>query len=219
VLPAYRGAAPIQWAIIRGETETGVTIMQLDEGMDTGPMLLVKREPIRGEDTAGTLSERLAALGAEALIETLAAIEAGTARAVPQDDSRASYAPILKKEDGRVDWSRPAREVRDRIRGVDPWPGATAAWEGAPLKLFGAALADAVPPGSPRTPTLPVDQDLIIGGAGAPGQVQAVGPAGLVVVCGEGAVRIAELQAPGRRRMPAADLARGRRLSPGVVLA
>jgi len=197
VLPRYRGAAPIQWALIRGERETGVTIMQLDEGMDTGPMLLVRREPIRDEDTAGTLSQRLAELGASALLEALEAIEASTAVATPQDHDRATYAPMLEKGQGRVDFTAPAQTVRDHIRGVDPWPGAFTELGGEPLKLFGAALAE---------------------GAGAPGELLAVEPAGVVIACGEGAVRIAELQAPGRRRMPAAELARGRRLSPGAVL-
>ena len=197
VLPDYRGAAPIQWSIIRGEEETGVTIMRLDEGMDTGPTLLVRREPIREEDTAGSLSPRLASLGAEALLEALAGVEAGTAVESPQDHARASYAPMLQKEQGRVDWSAPARAVRDHIRGVDPWPGAFTVLGGEPLKLFGAALAP---------------------GVGAPGALLAVEEGGVVIACGDGAVRVAEMQAPGRRRMAAAELARGRRLATGAVL-
>jgi len=123
LLPAYRGAAPIQWSIIRGERETGVTIMKLDEGMDTGPMLLSRREPIRDDDTAGSLAERLAVIGAEALTEVLVQIESGAQVETPQDEAQASYAPMLTKSHGHVDWTRPASEVRAApIRGRAPRP-------------------------------------------------------------------------------------------------
>jgi methionyl-tRNA formyltransferase len=197
VLPAYRGAAPVQWAIINGETESGVTIMQLDEGMDTGPMLLVRREPVRDDDTAGSLAERLARIGAEALLEAMDAIAAGSAVATPQDHARASHAPMLQKSTGQIDWSRPADQVRNLVRGVDPWPGATTTLGGEPLKLFGAGRAE---------------------GQGAAGTVLAVDERGAVVACGGGAVRIAELQAAGKRRLPAVDLARGRKLAVGAML-
>src|SRR5262249_52046399 len=126
LLPRYRGAAPIQWAIIRGETETGITIMKLDAGMDTGPMLLRRAVAIAEEDTAGTLAARLAPLGAELMREALVRLEAGAQGAAPPDGAGATPAPLLKKEDGRIDWTRPARAARDLVRGVDPWPGATA---------------------------------------------------------------------------------------------
>lgn len=197
VLPAYRGAAPIQWAIMRGETETGVTIMKLDEGMDTGPMILVEREPIREDDTAGTLSVRLARIGAAALVDALAAIEAGTAVETPQDAARATHAPLLDKTHGHIDWTEPADAVRNRIRGVDPWPGAASELDGAPIKLFGARRAV---------------------GQGTPGLVLAIDDEGALVACGAGAVRIAELQIAGKRRMPAAEVARGRALSAGALL-
>jgi methionyl-tRNA formyltransferase len=197
LLPAYLGAAPVQWAVIRGETETGVTIMQLDEGMDTGPMLLKRSCAIRDDDTAGTLGARLAEIGAEALIEGLARIEEGTAVAEAQDPALATYAPMLEKSHGVVDWSRGAAEVRNLVRGVDPWPGASTPLAGESLKLFGAAIAD---------------------GQGEAGTVLAVDSTGLVVACGDGAVRIAELQAPGKRRMTAAELARGRALVAGTRL-
>lgn len=198
ILPAYRGAAPVQWAIIRGEAETGVTIMKLDEGMDTGPMLLVRRVAIGEQETAGELARRLAAVGAEALVEALAAIEAGTAVEVAQDDARASYAPMLEKAHGQIDWSKSAAEIVNLVRGVDPWPGATTLLAGEPLKLFGAARAE---------------------GQGEPGSVLALGADGALIAAGQGAVRIAELQAPGKRRMGAAELARGlRALAPGVRL-
>lgn len=197
ILPAYRGAAPVQWAIIRGERETGVTIMRLDEGMDTGPMLLVRRVAIGEDQTAGELAARLAVVGAEALIEALAAIEAGTAVETAQEEARASYAPMLEKAHGQVDWARSAEEIRNLVRGVDPWPGATTSLGGEPLKLFGAARAD---------------------GQGQAGTVLAIGPDGMVVAAGTGAVRITELQAPGKRRMTADELARGRPLGPGTRL-
>ena len=198
LLPAYRGAAPIQWSIIRGERETGVTIMKLDEGMDTGPMLLTRREPIRDDDTAGSLARRLSEIGAEALIEALAAIEQGTAIEVPQDHALASYAPLLSKAHGRVDWTLSAREVSDLVRGADPWPGAATTLRGEPLKLYGATAVDAEGQG--------------------PGVVLAVDDGGAVIACGAGAVRIAQLQLPGGRRMSAVELARGRGLPVGTVL-
>jgi len=203
LLPAYRGAAPIQWSIIRGERATGDTIMKLDEGMDTAPMLLSRREPIHDDDTAGTLAARLAEIGAELLIEALAQIEAGTAAETPQDPSLASYAPMLSKAHGNVDWTLTAREVRDLVRGADPWPGATTTLGGEPLKLYGAT-----------TPELNGSH----GEQGAPGHVLALDPRGVLVSCGAGAVRIAELQAPGGRRMPAVELARGRGLAVGSTL-
>jgi methionyl-tRNA formyltransferase len=198
LLPAYRGAAPVQWAIIRGESETGVTIMKLDEGMDTGPMLLKRRVAIGASETAGELGRRLAAVGAEALIEALAAIEAGSAVEERQDDALATYAPMLEKAHGQVDWAKGAGAIVDLVRGVDPWPGATTTLAGAPLKLFGAARAD---------------------GQGEAGVILSIGPDGAIVATGDGAVRIAELQAAGKRRMRAAELARGlRALAPGARL-
>jgi methionyl-tRNA formyltransferase len=199
LLPKYRGAAPIQWAIIRGEEETGVAIMRLDEGMDTGPVIAERRLPIAADDTAGDLAERLAPVGAELLVEVLAQVETGTAHERPQDHAVATYAPMLTKADGAIDWSQDARAVSARIRGVDPWPGAQTTLEGDPLKLFAPAV---------------VSED---GGEGAPGQILSL-EGGLVVACGQGALRVAEVQAPGKRRMPADAFARGRKLSPGALL-
>src|SRR5262245_58206428 len=189
LLPRYRGAAPIQWAVIRGERETGVAIMQLDEGMDTGPVLLERRVAISDDDTAGDLFARLAPLGADALLEAIAGLEAGALTPRPQDHANASHAPMLTKADGAIDFARPAVEVAARIRGVDPWPGAVATLRGQPLKLFGARAA---------------------AGQGAPGEVLAVGDAGLIVACGDGAVAIREVQAPARKRLHARQLAQGR---------
>lgn len=197
LLPKYRGAAPIQWAIIRGERETGVTIMRLDEGMDTGPMLVTRREPIRDDDTAGSLFARLAPIGAEALLEALDLMAAGRLVETPQDDAAATYAPMLTKEDGRIDWSASARDVANRIRGVDPWPGAFTERDGERLKLYGAR---------------PVSD------SGPPGTVVAIDERGLVVACGDGACAVTDVQAPGKRRMSAVDFARGHSLIPGAVI-
>lgn len=206
LLPAYRGAAPIQWSIIRGERETGITIMKLDEGMDTGPMLLSRREAIRDDDTAGSLAVRLAEIGAEALVEALAQIEAGTAVETAQDAALASYAPMLTKAHGNVDWTASSRAVRDLVRGADPWPGAATTWRGEPLKLYGAVAGDGPNGLSAADP------------AHGPGEVLGVDARGIRVACGAGAVVIAELQAPGGRRMPAVELARGRELAVGSIL-
>jgi methionyl-tRNA formyltransferase len=202
ILPAYRGAAPIQWAVIRGEPETGVAIMQLDEGMDTGPVLLERRTPIGPRETAGELFARLAPMGAAALLEAIDGLAAGRLVATAQDHARASHAPMLGKGDGAIDFTAPAPEVAARIRGVDPWPGAVAALRGQVVKLFGAeAIA------SPE------------GAAAPPGTVLAAdGKHGVVVACGDGAVAIAELQAPGRKRLSAAQFAQGRGIAAGDVL-
>lgn len=197
VLPAYRGAAPIQWSIIRGERETGVTIMQLDEGMDTGPTLAVQTVAIDPADTAGMLSQRLATVGAKLLVETLDEIEQGRAVATPQDHQRATYAPMLDKSTGVVDWQQSAQTVANLIRGVDPWPGASTTLADASLKLFGARVAT---------------------GAGSPGTILEITTGGAIIACGEGAVSVAELQLPGKRRMAASEVARGRALGPGTVL-
>ena len=197
VLPKLRGAAPIQWSIIRGETETGVSIMRMEAGLDTGPVAAVRTLPIGDDDTTGTLSEKLSNLGAELLVDTLPAIAGGTAQLRAQDDAAATLAPPLTKADGVLRWEQPARLVSAQARGVDPWPGAASTLAGEPLKLF-----------APR---------VVAGGAEAPGTVREAGASGLVVGCGEGtAVAFAELQFPGKRRMAAA-LARDR-IRPGTRL-
>ena len=197
LLPKYRGAAPIQWALIRGETETGVTIMQLDAGMDTGPMLLAGTIPIVEDDTAGTVAARLAPLGAELMLRALDRLEAGTLEPTPQDDALATMAPMLKKEDGRIDWTQTAARVRDRVRGVDPWPGATSTLDGEVLKVW---------------------RPKVVPGSGAPGEVLGVDRDGLVVATGQGAVALGELQLPGRRRVPASAFVAGRKVPSGTRL-
>jgi methionyl-tRNA formyltransferase len=197
LLPRYRGAAPIQWAIIRGETTTGVCLMRMEAGLDTGPVASRVTTPITEDDTAGSLSARLSDLGAQLLRQTLPAIGAGTVSLEPQDHARATLAPPLRKEDGRLSFAAPAREVSARARGVDPWPGPTAFLDGEPIKLF-----------TPR----------LVAGEGLPGVVLGLAPEGLVVACASGALAFGELQLPGRRRLPAGAVIAGRPIPPGTAL-
>lgn len=201
LLPKLRGAAPIQWAIIGGEQKTGVAVMRMEAGLDTGPVASIVETPIHDDDTAGTLAERLAALGATLLRGTLPRIADGSVSVTPQDDAAATLAPLLKKEDGHLDFARPAREVSARARGVDPWPGAFALLDGAPVKLFGPRVVDGA------------------GAAGVPGNIVGLTAQGLVVACGGGAIAFAELQLPGRKRLPAAAVLAGNPLPPGARLA
>jgi methionyl-tRNA formyltransferase len=195
ILPAYRGAAPVQRAIIDGLVETGVSIMQLDEGMDTGPVYATRAVAIGDDETAGELMTRLAPIGADALLEVLDEIAAGTAFAMPQSPEGASHAPMLTKVDGYIDFAAPARAVAARIRGVDPWPGAVANLRGERIKLF-----------RPR----------VVAGAGVAGEVIRVDGDGVVVAAGDGAaVGIRELQAPARKRVTASQFSGGRSVSVG----
>ena len=199
LLPKYRGAAPINWAIINGEEETGITIMLMDEEMDHGPILLQRVVPILSGETAGELHDRLAALGAACLLEALEGLEEGSIVPRSQDHSRATYAPMLSKEDGRIDWGEPAEVLLNRIRGVTPWPGATTTLDGVLLKVWRAALA------AP-------------GAGGPPGQVLAVDDEGITVSCGRGSLRLEEVQLAGKRRMDVASFIRGHSVSPGTLL-
>jgi methionyl-tRNA formyltransferase len=197
LLPKYRGAAPIQWSIIRGERETGVTLMQMDEGMDTGDMLLTRAVPIDETLTAGELHDRLAPVGAELLVEGLRQIAAGTIRPEKQDAALATLAPMLTKDTGRVDFAAGARAVRDLVRGCDPWPTGWTTLDGETLKLF-----------RPR----------VVSGSGEPGVVLGADRDGLIVGCGSDAVAFAELQLPGRKRMAAQALLAGRAILPKTRL-
>lgn len=195
LLPGLRGAGPVQWAIIRGLETTGVTIMRMDAGLDSGPMLLRVEEPIVADESASELAGRLAEIGAEALVEALALLEAGQLVEEPQDHSLATYAPKLDREQARLDWSLPAAEVSRWIRGLDDVPGAWSPLGAAgPVKLFRPAL----------DPT-----------SGEPGTVLSAGEQGILIACGEGAVRVREVQPPGKRRMNAGDWVRGRGVAVG----
>jgi methionyl-tRNA formyltransferase len=209
-LPAYRGAAPIQAAIAAGETATGVTTMRMEQGLDTGPILLQEKVPIGLDETAAELSPRLAAVGARLILETLDRLEAGDLAAVAQEDGRASYAPRLAKDAGRVDWSLSARTLADRLRAYTPWPGLSAELSGAPVKIVRArAVGEGTIPGA-ATPVPPP----------APGTVVAVVLAttdgALHVACGDGVLALLELQRPGRRPLRAADFANGERIVVGA---
>lgn len=201
LLPRLRGAAPVQWAIANGDTETGVTTMLIDEGLDTGPLLLSRATAIGPDETAADLEARLARLGAEVLLETVRGLERGTLAPVPQDGSRATLAPLLKKEDGRVDWSRTASQIACRTRGFHPWPGTHTTHEGRLLKLLEAR-------------PLPAS-----GGGAEGGTVLAVDRQGVTVGCGGGSrLLLLEVQPESRRAMPAAAWAVGARLRPGARL-
>lgn len=202
LLPKYRGAAPIQRAIINGEKETGITTILMDEGLDTGDILLQEAVPITEEDTAGTLHDRLAKLGAGVLTATLDLLKAGKLTPRPQDHAMATYAPPLTREDERIDWSAGAREVYNRVRGLDPLPGAATLWEGRVLKIWKAAVADEV---------------TLLAGT-VPGQVRTAGPQeGLIVQANPGLVAVKELQLQGGRRMSAGEFLRGHPVPPGTI--
>ena len=207
LLPRLRGAAPIQWAIINDDARTGVSIMRMEAGLDTGPVAAQVADDIHSDDTAATLAARLARLGADLLGATLPAIAGGTVVVEPQNDAQATLAPILRKEDGRLDFTQASRAVSARARGVDPWPGATALLAGEPLKLFSPRVPDGVPDGS--------DVRAI---GGAPGTVVAIDAAGLWVACADRAIVFAEVQLAGRKRMTASAAAAGRALTTGVQL-
>ena len=197
LLPKYRGAGPIQWSIVNGETVTGVTIMRIDAGLDTGPMLLQSETAIDADETAIELGCRLSTMGADLLVEALDAIEAGRIVPQPQDNAQATYAPMLKKEDGRIDWRRSAVQIHNRVRGMQPWPGAYSTFRGAALHVWRARPIESC---AGRTP----------------GTLVSVKP--LAVACGVGALELIEVQLEGRKRMPAADFANGHRLVQNEML-
>jgi methionyl-tRNA formyltransferase len=190
LLPKYRGAAPIQWAIANGETVTGVTTMRIDEGLDTGDILLQQESAISPEDTTETLAPRLAALGAELMIETLRGLEGGTIHPEPQKDAQATLAPVLKKEDGRIDFRRIAPEIYNRLRGFQPWPGAFTTFRGKNLNVTAARLASAQVP----------EAQLLVENSRP------------FVGCGGGtALELLEVQAEGKKRISARDFVHGYR--------
>ncbi|SFB54375.1 methionyl-tRNA formyltransferase [Azotobacter beijerinckii] len=190
LLPRWRGAAPIQRAIEAGDGESGITVMRMEAGLDTGPMLLKVATPIQPADTGGSLHDRLAGLGAAALVEAIGRLAAGELQGERQDDALATYAHKLNKDEARLDWNRPAVELERLIRAFDPWPVSHTSLNGTPLKVFAAF----VEPGS-----------------GAPGTLLAVGRDGLTVACGGGALRLTRLQLPGGKPLAFAELYHSRR--------
>jgi len=197
LLPRHRGAAPINQAIICGDKTAGVTTMMMDIGLDTGAMLVKREVAISANETAGQLHDRLALLGSEAMAETLARLCAGTLRPMPQDDSLSTYAPMMKKEDGCIDWSQDSLSIHNLVRGLDPWPAAYTLLDGETLKIADTHVC---------------------AGSGPAGTILKADSNGVVVACGQGALNIGELQLPGKKRLPAADFVRGRALTVGTKL-
>lgn len=198
LLPRHRGSAPINWAILQGDKEAGVTTMMMDKGIDTGDMLLKSATPIQSGETAGELTLRLSQLGADLLLETLHALENGTLTRIPQDESQMTYDPMLDKQMGIIDWTMDAESIVNRIHGLNPWPGCSTAWQDGRLKLLRATVAQ---------------------GSGAAGEIiGADAKAGLTIACGSGAVNITMLQAPGGKPMNAKDYLRGHPMAVGTVL-
>ena len=227
LLPRYRGAAPIQWAVLRGETRTGITVIRMDEGMDTGPMLLARELEIGPEETAGELTARMAALGAECALEAIRGLKAGTLVETPQRHEEATLAPMLKREDGRIDWTKGAGELVNLVRGMHPWPCAYTFHGGAPLKIHrarvvvGSALDSVAQPPSAvpgSVPSFETEKSTAGGGcATRPGTILEAGKR-IVVAAGQGAVELVELQAEGRKRLAAADFLHGYPLRSGAML-
>ena len=195
LLPKYRGAAPIQWAVLNGEKETGVTIMQMNEGLDTGDILIQKSIPINDDDTAESMFDKLAGLGAAMMRDALPLIERGELTPIPQDDALSTYSPMIDKSLCDIDWSMSADQVHNRVRGLYSWPIAQTVYNGKKLRIFRTSVTD---------------------GRGEPGEIIALSP--LTVACGENAVAVHELQLEGKKRMKAADFLLGHRLEIGTIL-
>jgi methionyl-tRNA formyltransferase len=198
LLPRYRGAGPIQWAIFNGETRTGVTTMRIDAGLDTGDMLLKAETEIGADENSIELGGRLAIMGARLLVETLAGLSAGTIVPEKQDAAQATWAPLLKKQDGLIDWTRDASAIHNQVRGLQPWPGAYTKFRGHSLHVWKSRVERATPPAVPGTTHRTAHA--------------------LAVACGSGAVELLEVQMEGRKRLPAADFANGQRLADNEIL-
>lgn len=197
LLPKYRGAAPVNWAIAKGEKKTGITTMLMDKGMDTGDILLTDETDIKNNESSVELAERLSELGAELLLKTISLYQEGKISPVKQNDSEATYAPLMKKEDGKIDWTKSAEEIRDLIRGMQPWPNAFTTLEGKNLKIYDSA---------------------IIEGTGKPGEIYFVNKDNLEIGTGKNLLNIKELQLEGSRRMKIKDFLSGRELNTGMIL-
>jgi len=200
LLPAYRGAAPINWAIINGDRESGVTIMQVDVEMDSGPILLQGKEPIAPDDTAAGLHDRLADLGGRLVTRALDQLAGPGWQPIEQQHELATYAPMLKKSDGLIDWSQPAAVIYNRLRGMTPWPGCFSKLDGRNLKIHAAGVRD------------------MSTGSAASGTVLKAEGQGITVAAGSGTLLISELQLEGKKRMSAADFLKGTGVQPGTVL-
>jgi len=197
LLPRYRGASPIQRVILNGEKETGITIMQMNEGLDTGDILYSKSLELAPDETFETLHDRLMNLGGETLLEALPLIEAGKITPAPQDDSLSNYAPLIKKEDGKIDWKKSSVQLYAQVRAFNPWPGAFTRLDGKVLKIWGAEPAE---------------------GKGNPGEVISVDKKSFTVACGEGALKIVSLQPEGKKKMDTASFLLGNKIETGTRL-
>ena len=197
LLPRYRGASPIQRVILNGEKETGITIMQMNEGLDTGDILYSKSLELAPDETFETLHDRLMNLGGETLLEALPLIEAGKISPAPQDDALSNYAPLIKKEDGKIDWKKSSVQLYAQVRAFNPWPGAFTRLDGKVLKIWGAEPAE---------------------GKGNPGEVISVDKKSFTVACGEGALKIVSLQPEGKKKMDTASFLLGNKIETGTRL-
>jgi len=198
LLPKYRGAAPINKCLVDGEVQTGVTTMLMDVGLDTGDMLVKMSLPIAPDETAGHLNDRLSLLGCKAMEETLDQFCTGKLKPEKQDDKLACYAPMMKKEDGQIDWHKPALEIHNQVRGLDPWPGAYTSLDGEVLKIASTAVED--------------------GDVADPGKIITANKAGIRVACGQGILVIGELQLPGKKRLTSMSFLSGKPLFAGTCL-
>ena len=199
LLPKYRGAAPIQWSIIDGEEVTGVTTMQMNEGLDTGDMLLKVEIPIGEKETGGSLHDKLAAAGAKLCVETLVGLEEGTIKAIPQGETTTSYAKMLDKQLGNIDWSKSAIEIERLIRGLSPWPSAYTDWNGKVMKIWDAKVVSDTTDGKVGS-IVKVEKDAFF------------------VQTGDGLLKVCELQIPGKKRMDAGAFLRGYQIKEGEML-
>jgi methionyl-tRNA formyltransferase len=203
LLPRHRGAAPIQWSVLSGDPETGITIMQMNAAMDAGDILLQRSVPIHATDTSETLWHTLAALGADALVDTIEALKAGTVAPVPQDATLATLAPRIEKTMGQIDWTEPAEVIERAVRAFQPWPAAYTALYGKRLKVLGARVIEPSAPGDPLQ---------------VPGSVIDAGPGGITVATGTGTLALTVVQLEGHRALPAASFIRGHPVPVGSVL-
>lgn len=219
LLPKYRGAAPIQWAVIDGEKESGVTIMQMDEGLDTGDMLLARTVPLDEKETGGSLFEKLSQAGASACVEALEKLEKGELVPVKQQESPTAYARMLTREMGQIDFTRPAREIERLVRGLDPWPSAYTKLNGKTLKIWASQVEPV--PASEETDAgeaYSCGKAAYDKGAPRPGTITGVTKTALHVACGQGILAITELQLEGKKRMDTAAFLRGYQVEAGTVL-
>ncbi len=197
ILPKYRGAAPIQWAVINGEAETGVTIMQMSKGLDTGDILSVEKTPIGEYETAESLFERLSDIGGKLLVKTLEMIENGSVTPIKQDDDKSTYAKMISRDDAKIDWAMPTKSIINLIYGMNSWPLAWTLYKGEVLKIATAYKAD---------------------GTGEPGKIAGIDKTGMKVYTGDGAMYIDVAQFPGSKKMKVTDYARGHSVETGAVL-